>query len=517
MTMATRLRAARRAARAGGTGEGWETRALLTVAVVPSAGAALVTMALAALLIWSADGAAAQVAPLGAALWLAAHLVPATVNDVTIGVMPLLPAAAMLTVTAWVVARTARADSSPGGVARVVGAAVLGPLLATAIALAVAADSSSLPALGAPAPGLSFLWVAAMSVFGSVAGVGFAHPREVADRIGLADWAREGLRTGVVAAAALFAAGALVTLVRLVLRHAAVSDLVAGGGGVDGGLGLTVLSIAYLPNVAIGALAVLVGADAHVGPVTVGWAGTTEASLPPLPVLAVLEPGASGLGPAVLVVPVAVAAGCGLLAWRRAGSLVPALRVVAAAAGVAAALVVLLGAVASGELGAIGTAGVALPTLGVYTLGLVGAGGALAVIVAGRAELRRDAAPSTRGGTKAGKGAAKRQRAKAADVVLAAEAVTTEFPESDGDASDEVDDEDAPSGVDDRSRGAQDRRGLEDDYDDDLDVDAGSELIVFDYPSDEGDVAHVEYTTSFVPVGGRIDDDDEDLSDLGLR
>ncbi len=83
------------------------------------------------------------------AVWLAAHQVPVTVSEVTVGVLPLLPTVGIVAAVARVTARAA-SRRSRSDVTAVVLAAVAGPLVITVIALALVMDGSTVVTVGVP-------------------------------------------------------------------------------------------------------------------------------------------------------------------------------------------------------------------------------------------------------------------------------------------------------------------------------------------------------------------------------
>jgi hypothetical protein len=131
---------------------------------------------------------------------------------------------------------------------------------------------------------------------------------------------RDGLRTGVVAALLLLAAGAGVAGLAVATGGGQASDMIgAYRTGVAGQAGITLVSVAYAPNAAVWASAYLLGPGFAVGTDTAVRA--TEVSigaLPAVPLLAGLPHGPlGGLGQALLTVPVLAGMGAGWLFARR--------------------------------------------------------------------------------------------------------------------------------------------------------------------------------------------------------
>lgn len=162
---------------------------------------------------------------------------------------------------------------------------------------------------------------------------------------------------GVAAAFALFGIGALLVSLTLMVNFADVMTLFNQlNPGYSGFLGLTVLSIGYLPVLAVWALAYLVGAGFSIGPdvmISPFIPVTAPTQLPPFPPLAIL-PEQAGAGIwllPVLVIALGVVWGIGV-SLRQAKEN-PLMRlVIALAISIIAALIVMaLSALSLGDLG----------------------------------------------------------------------------------------------------------------------------------------------------------------------
>jgi hypothetical protein len=117
---------------------------------------------------------------------------------------------------------------------------------------------------------------------------------------------RDGVRTGLVAAFLLLAAGTGVAGLAVAVAGGAASDMIAAyRTGVAGQAGITLISLAYAPNAAVWATSYLLGPGFAVG--TDSVVRTTEVSLgalPAVPLLAALPHGpVGGFGAALLAVP----------------------------------------------------------------------------------------------------------------------------------------------------------------------------------------------------------------------
>ncbi len=169
----------------------------------------------------------------------------------------------------------------------------------------------------------------------------------------------DAARTGLAAVAFLVAAGAAAGGLALALAGGAATDVLASfHAGVAGQAGITVLCLVFLPNLAIWGAAYLLGPGFAAGAGTVvSPADVLLGPVPAVPVLAGLPSGPlSGIGPALLGVPLIAGLAAGILLARRSplserswGGLLGA----AALAGPVAGIVLQLAAVASG--GALGS------------------------------------------------------------------------------------------------------------------------------------------------------------------
>jgi len=161
-------------------------------------------------------------------------------------------------------------------------------------------------------------------------------------------------RTGASAALFTVAAGAGIAGVALAFNGGEAAAMLAATRGVAGQAGVTVLCLAYAPNVAVWGAAYLLGPGFAVGTETVVSPGDVLIGpLPGLPVLAGLPTvPLSGVGPVLLGVPVVAGICAGvLLARRRPGGWAAHLSAAALAGPVAGALIQVASFAAAGGLG----------------------------------------------------------------------------------------------------------------------------------------------------------------------
>ncbi|MFI8567471.1 DUF6350 family protein [Rhodococcus sp. NPDC078407] len=382
-------RAAARTTRVGNGPTPDQSRLLAAVAFKISGLVVVVATTLALLTLVSTNSDLTGTFGAIAGSWFVVHLIPLSIGGTSLGVAPLLPTL----IIGWSVARTVHravdADTELRMVRWVFAASLAGPLAVTAIALAVAKDASTVIGLSSPNALVAFSCVAGVHAAASGTGLMLARWDSLVLRRGLPDWVRALVAPFVRTLSMLAAGGAAVVLIALLLSWETAGALVDSGRDVVGMLGLTVLSVLYLPNVVLGALAVATGSSAGFGDASVSLFATTGGPLPPLPILAVLP---EGPAQTIWVVMLAVPIGAGLLLGRDCAVrnadiqvAVSSVWVVAAAAGLLAAL---FGYAAGGNLGTFGTVEVTVWSFGLLTFAWLAVAGTVsaAIVVWRRAE-----------------------------------------------------------------------------------------------------------------------------------
>jgi hypothetical protein len=277
-----------------------------------------VTVALVALLSATADArwSVATTARAAAPLWLAAHQVPLTVTvpggpAAPLGVLPMLPTLGLVLLVAWAAAGVvARLDwRTPG---RIAGLAAVFAATHAGLGVLVALVEPTARMTAAPVTA-GFGCAAVAGLAAAAGGLRAAGVRMLASA--LPPWAVRGTFAGLAGVAWLLAAGALCTFGGLVLSAGTVRSIIAGWGGTAGGeFGVTVLSVAYLPNAVVAGTSWLAGPGLSIGAVSVTPFGTGDGVLPAVPLLAAIpeaQPAPWRL--LVFVLPVLV----GLLVGRR--------------------------------------------------------------------------------------------------------------------------------------------------------------------------------------------------------
>jgi hypothetical protein len=295
-----------------------------------------------------------------ASIWLGVHDVPISIGGHELGVMPLLPVLLMI----WGTARSTAWATSPRSswlvVRWVVASALGGPLLLTAMALAVIHDASSvLTELETPNALRAFVSVLVVHLVGAGFGVWSRVGRQALAASPLPNWLGDSLRAAAAGVLALLGLSGLVTAGSLVVHWSTMQDLYGITDSIFGQFSLTVLSVLYTPNVIVGTAAVAVGSSAHVGFATFSSFTVFGGDIPALPVLAASP--TPPLGPAwvaLLIVGASSGVAVGQQCARRPLPLVPALGKLLAAAVAGALAMSLLALGGGGRLGNFGDVGV---------------------------------------------------------------------------------------------------------------------------------------------------------------
>ncbi|MFF0489841.1 DUF6350 family protein [Nocardia sp. NPDC004068] len=331
-------------------------KVLLIVAARTSSFTVVAIVALVLVTLFAAGSGLTGASGAIAASWLAVHQVPVVIGSTTLGVLPLLPTGLVVWFAARDCARAVEPNSSRIDLGWIVGAALSGPFLITAVCLAVAEDAASVVALRPPNTLAAFGWVIGLHLFAAVAGILSRRPELVTPY--LPDWALPGARAALRAVQRLLFAGTVLTLISFLAHWSRIGETYSAAGNFAGVAGLTALSLAYLPNVVIDATSVLLGADVHLGVGSLSLFSVAGAPIPALPILVSVPAGpAAAWWPVLLVIPAAVGALAGSDCARDSGDGIRTPWSTLTAAGLSALAVALLGVVAGGAAGSFGDLG----------------------------------------------------------------------------------------------------------------------------------------------------------------
>jgi hypothetical protein len=329
------------------------------------------------------DGLATPVGASGV-VWLVAHHAAVTTPLATITLLPLallaLPLVLLFRAGRWAARITGTTEPADAGVLVGTGTATYSVLALLVCQLAALGPASV-------SPGQAMVWSAAVAAVGLGAGVVAGAGLLPALRERLGGHARRSLRVAAVVGAGLAVASGVLALVAVVARWDTVSGLHAALATSPGDhAGLVLLTLAYLPNLLVWALAYLAGPGFAVGGGSVVDPFTVSGGmLPGVPALGAIPLDAPVLAPALVLVPVVLGGvAVGLLRRRGTTDLVEDLVAAAGAALVVGVGAGLLAWLAGGSLGAARLAhlGPAPFAVAAALAGLVAAGGCLVALLA---------------------------------------------------------------------------------------------------------------------------------------
>jgi uncharacterized protein DUF6350 len=281
--------------------------------------------------------------------WLAAHQVPLSIGGFELGVLPLLPTIVLMLVAARAAGGAAERLhlKGPGRAGQAIGAiAVAHGICGLVAALVVGHHEISVDPLAAfyyPA-----LIAALAATFGVLRPCGLWDAlAERADPVAL-----RGMRVGGVAVLLLLAAGGVLLTFALLTSVPTAKELFATTApGFGSGLGMTLLSIGFVPNAIVAAVGFLAGPGFSMGIVTVSPLSFDGGPVPPLPLLAALPEEPAAWWPVLFALPL----GIGVFVGRRlrdvAEEPLARVRAAAVASGVVALVFVVLAGSAGGRVG----------------------------------------------------------------------------------------------------------------------------------------------------------------------
>ncbi|MFE3319166.1 DUF6350 family protein [Nocardia sp. NPDC059195] len=362
-------------------------RTLLLVAARPTitALAATVLLVLVVMLTTGTDLTSAPAAV--AATWLAAHQVPLTVGRTTLGLLPLVPTAVLVWLAARECARAVPNRPTPVELGWLTGAVLAGPLLMTAVCLAVTGDAAGVTPLESAGPIAAFGWVLVLYLMAAAAGIGSRAWGSLCALvpIEIPEWAVLGARAARRTVLRMLGCAALATAISFFVHLSRLDGAFEQAHNFTDVLGMTLVSLLYLPNVVIGAAGILSGAAVLFGAGSVGLFGVTGGHMPVLPALIPVPEGpASAWWAALLVVPLAVGVLGGIELGRTSDDRPGAPWATLTCAALSTLTFLVLAILGSGQLGAVGWVGVDLLMLVVLMVTWFGFGGFVGMVFARR-------------------------------------------------------------------------------------------------------------------------------------
>ena len=239
--------------------------------------------------------------------WMFANLAPVGFAGAELGVAPLLPAALIVLAHSRRVRAACGSQITVRNIRVFATLAVLVPVVLTCLAWLVLWDASKVFDIAPPNILVAVASTAVVNGLAFVVGLGPKVWRALLLRRGWPTWPVEGARLAGRFVRWMLLAGLLAVVVQLLLNIGALSDAYSIAPDAWGRIGLTVLSLLYLPNLAVGASGVLMGSEMHIGDASASLFAVTNANLPPMPILAAMPNTDLPYGEALLVIPVAVA------------------------------------------------------------------------------------------------------------------------------------------------------------------------------------------------------------------
>ena len=327
-----------------------------------------------------------------ASMWMIFNLAPFRFNGTTLGLTPALPAVLMVLFIAWRVRREVADRISIKDVRALVGAYLGTPIVLTIIAWLMLYDASKVfPRIQTPSFGLAIAAALLVNLVALVLGMGQRLLRALLLRRKLPEWLLGSARLAGSYVAWLWLVGVVVTLVSLIWHRELLAATFAITDTAGESVAVSGLSLLYLPNVAFGAVGVLVGGKATFGPAEAGLFAVHPAQLPPLPILAAMPQSLAHWAFGVLIVlPPAVAAWRVVAFLKKSAPKQPYLVVVLAAVW---SIMFLMGLawLLGGEVGIFGWAGASWWLTGLLgSMWLVVPGAIVVVAMTGVPSLGRD-------------------------------------------------------------------------------------------------------------------------------
>ncbi len=327
-----------------------------------------------------------------ASMWMIFNLAPFRFNGTTLGLTPALPAVLMVLFIAWRVRREVADRISIKDVRALVGAYLGTPIVLTIIAWLMLYDASKVfPRIQPPSFGLAIAAALLVNLVALVLGMGQRLLRALLLRRKLPEWLLGSARLAGSYVAWLWLVGVVVTFVSLIWHRELLAETFAITDTAGESVAVSGLSLLYLPNVAFGAVGVLVGGKSTFGPAEAGLFAVHPAQLPPLPILAAMPQSLAHWAFGVLIVlPPAVAAWRVVAFLKKSAPKQPYLVVVLAAVW---SIMFLMGLawLLGGEVGIFGWAGASWWLTGLLgSMWLVVPGAIVVVAMTGVPSLGRD-------------------------------------------------------------------------------------------------------------------------------
>lgn len=239
-------------------------------------------------------------------LWMVLNLGSLEMTGATLGFLPLLPAMIMVWVYSRRATRMLGTRVSVLDLRAFVALSLVIPTVLTLVAWLMLWDASRV--FDIDAPNVVEALVSTVLVNGAAVVIGMRPRiwRALLLRRDMPTWPVEAFRLAGSFLGWMFVVGMVASLVYAATNYKAVLATYDITNDLMGALGLTILALMYVPNIAIGAMAVLLGGEFHIGNAVFSLFSSTNMSLPPLPILAAIPNQTLSGGPFFLAVPAIV-------------------------------------------------------------------------------------------------------------------------------------------------------------------------------------------------------------------
>lgn len=263
--------------------------------------------------------AAAPLAALPATIadmWMVSHLAPVVYDDVTVGMLPLLPAIGVVAAVASRVRSVLRSKVSVLDIGVALGCTLVVPAILTVVAWLMLWDAAKVYDVGPPPILQALATTIVVHLVAFVLGLGPRLWKALFKRYRLPVPLVDGMSDAFAFARYLALAALVVMLLLAVFGLDRQRDMLASFPDSGGATlaALVVLSILYLPNALVGMASVLLGADVAFGGAQVSLFSIHLVPLPPTPLTALIPGSANPYAPALLLVTATAAA----YAWVKA-------------------------------------------------------------------------------------------------------------------------------------------------------------------------------------------------------
>ena len=292
-----------------------------------------------------------------ASVWMVANAAPLKMQGVELGFVPLLPAIAVIIGHSRRITKALGDKVSVRGLRVFAALGIALPMVLTFIAWLMLLDAGRVFDVQAPHLGRALLNTFLVNGLAVAIGMRGRIWRALLMRRHWPTWPVESVRLGRNFLGWMCVAGLLGIVIALIDNWSAATAAYEIAPGFWPGVGMTLLALLYLPNIVIGAAAVLLGGEYNLGFGLFSLFNITNVELPPLPILAAAPNAPIPGGPFLLAIPAIVAVAT-VYRFVRQRSYVESPVFTGLGAGVAALVLTFIGAwLARGVLGTVGITG----------------------------------------------------------------------------------------------------------------------------------------------------------------